>query len=72
MTNREYNERRNALIPIAEKFANKRYGATWLGKDEATRLEWVDNWNQLYHGKMNRLWAEEAAKTPCEVCGRTG
>ena len=49
MQNAEYVTQRNALIPSAVAFANKKAGAN--PQSNADR----DTWNRAFHGKMNDL-----------------
>ncbi len=49
MQNTEYVAQRNALIPAAVAFANKKAGKYPQSNDER------DAWNRAYHGKMNDL-----------------
>ena len=49
MQNAEYVKQRNALIPSAVAFANKKAGKNPQSNDER------DAWNRAYHGKMNDL-----------------
>jgi len=55
---KEYIKARNALISMAEEYADKKAG----GKPPrlATRTDpafeaWASSWNRYYHGKMNEL-----------------
>lgn len=53
MENQEYIEARNALIPLAEQYANESAGPT----PPAKRLisSWAARWNEFFHKKMNEL-----------------
>jgi hypothetical protein len=54
MTDAEYQERRNALIPEAERHANRMAGD---GKGfHAAKWSWI------YHTTMDRLWKVEVRK----------
>ena len=59
MTDKKYEDARNALIPHAERHANLTIGETPDGLD---RVEWVGAWNVAYLGEMTRLWALEAKR----------
>ena len=58
MTNHEYEEQRNALIPRAIREADRLCGKE-PGDDPE---EWRGRWNRTYHSAMNRL-AYEAGLT---------
>ena len=49
MQNAEYVVQRNALIPTAVAFANKKAGKNPQSNDDR------DAWNRAYHSKMNQL-----------------
>lgn len=49
MQNAEYVAQRNALIPSAVAFANKKAGANPQSNEDR------DAWNRVYHAKMNDL-----------------
>lgn len=51
MTNKDYELKRDALIPKAVKHANKKHGRKANG-DPTT---WAWQWNKTYHEKMNKL-----------------
>lgn len=48
-----YEARRNRLITVASRHASKLFGETAPSKPE--REEWMRNWNQAFHSKMNEL-----------------
>ncbi len=54
MTNKEYSEKRNALIPLAVKWANLMVsdGLVKTGSKESCR------WDEIFHKEMNRLAKE--------------
>jgi hypothetical protein len=59
----EYEKSRNALIPIAEKYANRLHpepSQTDKGKNGKNRNPvteaWENAWNRCFHGKMEELW----------------
>ena len=56
MTNLKYEKARNALIPFAEKYADKKVGAK--AKSLKSREEWSKDWNVAYLGEMDRLARE--------------
>jgi hypothetical protein len=49
MQNAEYVAQRNALIPSAVAFANRKAGKNPQNNDDR------DAWNRAYHSKMNEL-----------------
>ncbi len=49
MQNAEYVAQRNALIPSAVAFANKKAGVNPQSNNDR------DAWNRVYHAKMNDL-----------------
>jgi hypothetical protein len=51
----EYIAKRDALIPQAEKYANRLYGAVGKGKTAKEREEWANLWSRAFHMKMNEL-----------------
>lgn len=58
--NQEYIQKRAALIPIAESYANEVCGATSQKletpkKTEEEHIRWVGRWNNAFHGKMQQL-----------------
>ena len=62
MTDTEYREKRNALIPQAEDYATRVAGVrpvpTGGGQSFAGRMElqrWSDLWSLIFHRKMNEL-----------------
>ena len=55
MTDKKYEEVRNALIPFAERHANDLHGTTHGSRD---RSEWAADWNVAYLGEMTRLYKE--------------
>lgn len=59
MQNAEYVTQRNALIPSAVAFANKKAGKNPQSNDDR------DAWNRAFHGKMNDLVRTTG------VCSRT-
>ena len=54
----DYEIERNALIPAAEAFADKKCGAKCKGKTEKERVFWAAKWNRSFHDRMNQLWGE--------------
>lgn len=56
MTDLDYVEERNKLIPFAERFANAKCGA--FPPLEVNRDEWAVAWNKAFHGEMSRLAKE--------------
>jgi len=54
--NEEYIEKRNLLIPTAERFANEKCGTT---RGILTNEEWCAEWNKTFHEKMNKLAREK-------------
>ncbi len=55
-----YEKERSRFIPIAEKFANKQYGASCKSKKQPEQEAWRAKWNLTYHKKMNKLWNERS------------
>jgi len=53
MTNIEYEEARNKLIPAAERYANEKEGKQ--PQPMQSRDEWVKAWNLAFLGKMDLL-----------------
>ena len=53
----QYIVERDALIPTAEKMADQLYGRKASTKSMNPE-EYAQKWNLLFHGTMNRLWAE--------------
>jgi len=51
---KEYQKQRNALIPHAERYANKIYGK----EPEGSRIKWVRNWNMVFLERMDELVRE--------------
>ena len=49
-----YITERTRLIPIAVKYTNGLFGATY--SDIKEKEEWEANWNRTFHDKMNDLW----------------
>lgn len=58
MTGKEYENRRNALIPEAEKHANKKERARFPGGNDAARAAWFTRWSLAFHSKMDELAKE--------------
>ena len=58
MTNLKYEKARNALIPFAEKYADKKVGAKAESSKLKSREEWSMHWNVAYLGEMDRLARE--------------
>ena len=56
--NKDYARERNALIPEAEQFANKKCKAKFPGGNEKAREAWAAKWNRTYHNRMTKLWRE--------------
>ena len=54
MTNAEYREQRNKLIPGAEKYANEKHGKKATGDRDA----WVKEWNCTFLDKMDEFARE--------------
>lgn len=60
MDNKEYVQRREALVPRAAAFADKQVGPR-PPKDKANDTEdrkWGFRWNKIFHGKMEELCKE--------------
>ena len=57
---KDYARERNALIPEAEQFANKKCKAKFPGGNEKAREAWAAKWNRSFHGKMTKLWRERS------------
>lgn len=53
MTNKQYVEARNSLIPEAEAHANAVAGEKPQG--EPLYPVWAEQWNRVFHCKMNEL-----------------
>jgi len=53
MTHKEYEERRNALIPEAAKYANEIHGRR--AKHAADHEGWAAQWNRTFFLKMDEL-----------------
>lgn len=59
----EYVAARDALIPLAEKYANDHAGP----KPPGTRMDnaecelWAARWNTLFHAHMDELWKQCAS-----------
>jgi len=66
-----YISAREALIPIAEKYADKHCGKRGP-KDNKKELEkWYNSWSRTFHRKMDQLYIEfMARKDTCPTCGR--
>lgn len=69
MTNEEYVEQRDALIPKAERHADEQAGdapdrpprgapAAAMKRHEREMNEWGKRWSRLFHAEMNRLAKE--------------
>ena len=61
---KKYEAARNALIPIAEAYANKECGSKPPKKvrgDDDARNAWTAKWNRVFHSKMDRLWEQKNA-----------
>jgi hypothetical protein len=56
---KDYAHARNKLIPLAEKYANKKERIRFSGGNEAARAAWFARWNRAYIGKMNELAREK-------------
>gem|GEM_PF-4819377 len=54
MTDKEYEAKRNQLIPIAQRHADKLEGHVYPN-DGSDYHEWTDRWNRAYLGKMTEL-----------------
>lgn len=57
MKNRDYEQKRNALIPHAEAHADALHGAKDISKNKDP--DWARNWNRAFLAKMDEL-AEKA------------
>jgi hypothetical protein len=57
--NIKYVQERNALIPTAERHADKLCGSTGQGMSDFEREQWVAKWNRIFHGTMDNLWKKE-------------
>lgn len=63
MTDREYQNRRNLLIPEAERVANEVCCSTpGKGSPIKEKEEWAMVWTRLFMETMTRLWREERGK----------
>ena len=63
LIDRNYERECNALIPEAEKFANKQFGARGPGGSNNTaQMEWIAKWNKCFHAKRDRLYRERNQK----------
>lgn len=51
----EYQERRNMLIPMAEKVANQKHGRNWREHGYKYNDRWVADWNRAFHETMTEL-----------------
>ena len=56
--NKDYARERNALIPEAEAFANKKCKTKFPGGNEKAREAWAAKWNFTFHNRVNKLWRE--------------
>lgn len=56
MTDLEYQEMRNRLIPAAENYTNRRVGSQPQGNTAHERFEWVCKWNRVFLKRMDELW----------------
>ena len=65
---KEYAAARNALIPEAEKFANKYCGNSFIGDSEKERDAWNKKWSSTFIRRMNHLYSK--IPKPCPTCGR--
>jgi len=54
MTDKEYEAKRNQLIPIAQAHADDLEGSC-CAKDVCDYHEWTDRWSRAYLGKMTEL-----------------
>lgn len=52
-----YEELRNRLIPVAEKYANHMTGKR--PTNEILQERWAAKWNLMFHTRMNELAKEE-------------
>jgi hypothetical protein len=59
LIDQKYIHERNALIPEAEKFANKQFGARGPGGTNRASAEYAANWSRCFINKMVRLWATQ-------------
>ncbi len=57
MKNTDYIDARNMLLPIAEKFANDKWGTSQ--NPGVSRSGWVKNWGRAFLGQMNKLAREQ-------------
>ncbi len=59
MSNTEYINARDKLIPVAEKYADKKIGKPppkiGAGKHNKAYEIWASKWNKCFLGKMNEL-----------------
>ena len=53
MTNQEYIDARDALIPLAERFANDRQGTSQAPGEP--RMNWAARWGRTFLGRMDEL-----------------
>lgn len=51
MTDKEYEEKRNALIPEAERYANEKHGKFYSGNINT----WRRDWTITFFNKMDEL-----------------
>ena len=54
----EYIREVNALVPVAEKFANQQFGKASPKGSVKLKAEWAAKWNYCFHQKRERLWKE--------------
>lgn len=59
--NKEYVEKRNTLIPLAVKTAD-RLSPPRPPKRSKKYKAWAAKWNSIYHAEMNRLYKVESEK----------
>lgn len=67
---KDYAAKRNALIPEAEAFANKKCRATFPGGNVRAHEAWTARWNLAFHSHMSYL--SNALRVICPTCGGKG
>jgi len=56
---KEYAKKRNALIPVAEEYANQQFKASFPGGPISARYAYNRKWNLAFHSKMSELCKEK-------------
>ncbi len=56
LIDQDYIRKRNALIPLAEKRANKEYGAHPPKGNVKAKAEYAAKWSRVFHAEIERLW----------------